>query len=175
MRYSQRLFRTMLLKYAKYQQVVDFTDRVPRLFSSPLDRYLRVWIWTLIGTWHEIHLCVTAFNIRVHARTHARTRARARACAHTYTYFVICKHGTVYLSCRFLIIPCNSRANNWNRRCFTMHDACLITLLSVIQAHGQSIILIRSYMDCRASAKLVYLLCDVLAYDMIYTSWLAFT
>jgi len=80
MRYSRRLFRTMLLKYAKYQQVVDFTDRVPRLFSSPLDRYLRVWIWTLIGTWHEIHLCVTAFNIRVHART------RARVCTYIYIF-----------------------------------------------------------------------------------------
>lgn len=58
-----------LLKYAKYQQVVDFTSSstVCRLFSSATDRWLCEYTWSFVCRWNY-SMDVSVFNIRTHTR-----------------------------------------------------------------------------------------------------------
>jgi len=135
-------------------------------------------MWTLVGTWTWIHLVRDCFRypfvyIHTHIYIYVYTNTLAQIRAHRRIYFVIRQHQAI--TCRrFLIIPCSSRATSWNRHRFaprgtyTSHHA----VLSVSFKLADNQLRIRSYMDCRAPAKLVHLRRARTAW---YTSWLAFT
>lgn len=158
------LSRMVLLKYSKYQQVVDFTDR-------SLPGYL-VHLWT--GN------CVCArdtnacgyLNMNTSVRDHFQYIYAHRAitphkCRYTQTF-------RYYLSRGFLIISCDTRVQS-TKIVTVLQFAMHVVILSVIQARGQSIIdCIWNCVDCRASVKLVYI-CSTCIRMVWYTLWLAFT